>query len=98
MDMATRKKHVRLLEEMKADECQRQSYIPDDKVPIRRYFHSKTNLPMVGGDWDIDSDEDSTTDKWLQDITASVSRNDTCVAGMTIVSLLMCRCTITAAS
>jgi len=81
MDMPTRKKHLRLLEEMGADDDHMKSYVPDDKVPIRQYFHSKTYQPMVGRDWDVDSDEDSTTDQWLQDITTSVSRkkNGTCV-------------------
>lgn len=73
IDVATRKKHVRLLEEMGADQRQVESCIPDDKVPIRQYFHSKTNQVMVGGDWDVDSDDDSTTDQWLHKINASVS-------------------------
>ncbi len=71
--MATRKKHVRLLEEMGADQRQIERYIPDDKIPVRQYFHSRTNQPIVGGDWDIDSDDDSTDDRWLEKVTTSVS-------------------------
>ena len=67
LDVGTRKKHIRLLEEMGANKSQIERYIPDDKVPVRQYFHSKTNQPMVGGDWDIDSDDDSTNDQWLHE-------------------------------
>lgn len=73
LDPATRKKHVRLLQEMGAKENQMENYILDDKVPARQYFHSKTNQLMVGGDWDVDSDDDSTADQWLHKINASVS-------------------------
>jgi hypothetical protein len=72
LDVATRKKKIRLLEEMGADDSHKKSYVPDDKVPIRQYFRSKTYQPMVGGDWEVDSDEDSTTDQWLDEITMSV--------------------------
>lgn len=73
LDSQTRKKHVLLLQEIGADERIRENYVPNDKVPIRQYFHSKTYQPMIGGDWDVDSDEDSTTDKWHRDITSLVS-------------------------
>jgi hypothetical protein len=72
LDVATRKKHVRLLEEMGADQRQIERYIPDDKIPVRQYFHSRTNQPIVGGDWDIDSDDDSTDDRWLEKVTTSL--------------------------
>lgn len=79
LDPATRKKHGRLLEEMGADKYQVENYIMEAKVPVRQYFHSKTNQPMVGGDWDVDSDEDSTSDQWLHKINASVSDTAICV-------------------
>jgi hypothetical protein len=58
---------------MGADQRQIERYIPDDKIPVRQYFHSRTNQPIVGGDWDIDSDDDSTDDRWLEKVTTSVS-------------------------
>lgn len=93
LDVIMRKKHLRLLEEMGADERTRNSFVPDDKVPIRQYFHSKTYQPMIGGDWDVDSDEDSTTDDWLQETTAAVSQNNmlfrTCAAFLHFLTILL---------
>jgi hypothetical protein len=72
LDRAVRRKKARLLEEMGADERDRMRYDLDDKVPIRQYYHSKTKQPMLNGDWDVDSDDDSTDDSWLRQICASV--------------------------
>jgi hypothetical protein len=73
LDRAARKKKARLLEEMGADERDTQRYDLDDKVPIRQYYHSRTKQPMLNEDWDVDSDDDSTDDLWLRQISASVS-------------------------
>lgn len=70
--------NIRALQEMGATERQTSRYIPDEKVPVRQYFHSKTYQPMVGGDWDIDSDEDSTTDEWLKETNAAVRGRALC--------------------
>jgi hypothetical protein len=72
LESAARKKKARLLEEMGADAQDIQRYVLDDKVPIRDYYHSKTKQPMLNGDWDVDSDDDSTDDQWLGQIGASV--------------------------
>lgn len=72
LDRAARRKKARLLEEMGADERDIQRYDLDDKVPIRQYYHSKTKQPVLNGDWDVDSDDDSTDDLWLHQICASV--------------------------
>lgn len=94
LDVATRKKSIRLLEELGADEKSRKSFAPDDKVPIRQYFHSKTCQPMVGGDWDVDSDDDSTTDQWLMDTTTAVSRGNACHGKSTFSTRFLTFCCV----
>jgi hypothetical protein len=68
LDRAARKKKARLLEEMGADARDTEHFVLDDKVPIRAYYHSKTKHPMLNGDWDVDSDDESTDDQWLRQI------------------------------
>jgi len=64
MDAITRRKKTRFLSELGADESVLQNFLPSSDVPIRQYFHSRSNEPMLYGDWDIDSDEED-DERWL---------------------------------
>lgn len=35
-----------------------------DEAPIRQYYRSKTNIPMLEGEWDEDSDDEVAGDLW----------------------------------
>jgi len=64
LDLATRKKKVRLLQENGADSSVARRFVPGDDHPLRQYFHSRTNLPMLEGEWEEDSD-DEPDETWL---------------------------------
>eukprot|EP00546_Thalassionema_frauenfeldii_P011571 CAMPEP_0178926710 /NCGR_PEP_ID=MMETSP0786-20121207/18706_1 /TAXON_ID=186022 /ORGANISM="Thalassionema frauenfeldii, Strain CCMP 1798" /LENGTH=482 /DNA_ID=CAMNT_0020601907 /DNA_START=166 /DNA_END=1614 /DNA_ORIENTATION=+ len=81
MDTATIRKKTRFLTELGADEFTLQHFIPNNNTPIRQYYHSRSNEPMLEGEWDIDSDEED-DENWLvrmseelldefEDVTAS---------------------------
>ena len=42
--------------------------------PIRQYYHTRTNLPMLENEWDVDSD-DCSDDGWLHENSKEV-RNE----------------------
>jgi hypothetical protein len=71
LDLQTRRKKMRLLQELGASTSTIQQFIPTDQVPIRRYFHSRTNAPMLYGDWDVDSD-DEPDETWLNRMSEEV--------------------------
>jgi len=43
-------------------------YEVNGKVPIRQYYHSRTNIPMAEGEWDYDSD-DVPDDAWIHQLS-----------------------------
>jgi len=65
LDPTDRRKKSETLREQGADENAIKRLFPDDEVPIRQYYHSKTNLPMYEGEWDEDSDDDP-DDGWRE--------------------------------
>lgn len=68
LDISTRKKKIKLLEINGNDKKAIMRYLPTGDVPIRQYYHSRTNLPMGKGEWDYDSDEEP-DDSWLHQIS-----------------------------
>ena len=46
-------------------------YTKSNSVPFRQYYHSRTNLPMHGDEWDYDSD-DHPDDNWIHRISEEV--------------------------
>ena len=52
------------LEALRAEIGANNQFIRDDKAPVRQYYHSQTNLPLLEGDWDQDSDEEA-TENWI---------------------------------
>jgi len=72
MDKATRVKKMRLLNEQGAPSSAVTQFQPNSDEPVRQYYHSRTNEPMVDGEWDHDSDEES--DKaWFEKMSEDVS-------------------------
>ena len=71
LDVQTRRKKIRLLQEIGADESVMQQFVPSHKAPLRQYFHSRTNAPMLEGEWDLDSDDES-DDHWLHKMSEAV--------------------------
>jgi hypothetical protein len=71
LDVAQRKKKIRLLEMNGADTEVINRFIPEDKYPIRQYYHSRTTLPMRESEWDVDSD-DEPDETWLHRMSAEV--------------------------
>mmetsp|Transcript_31207 Transcript_31207/g.45689 ORF Transcript_31207/g.45689 Transcript_31207/m.45689 type:complete len:274 (+) Transcript_31207:103-924(+) len=64
LDPAVRKKKAQLLESQQVPIEVITPYLPPNGVtPCRQYYHSKTNLPMLEGDWEVDSDDES-DDVW----------------------------------
>ena len=72
LDLQTRRKKIRLLMEIGADEKTRTQFVPTSKVPIRQYFHSRSNEPMLQGEWDVDSDDEE-DEGWLTKMSEEVS-------------------------
>ena len=58
LDLQTRRKKMRLLLEAGADEQTTLQFVPGSDVPVRQYFHSRSNEPMLPGEWDVDSDDE----------------------------------------
>ena len=70
MDPIIRRRRLLALEANDAPISVISSYLPTDEVPIRQYFHSRTNLPME--EWnDVDSDDES-DDEWLHKMNADL--------------------------
>ena len=63
---------MRLLKMQFADKQTLSRYVPSDDHPTSQYFHSRTKLPMCGGDWEDDSD-DEPDDTWLDQMSEMVS-------------------------
>lgn len=64
LDLQTRRKKMRLLVEAGADEETRLQFVPGSDMPVRQYFHSRSNEPMLPGEWDVDSDDED-DEGWL---------------------------------
>ena len=71
LDLQTRKKKIRLLQEIGAKASIVQSFMPNDTVPLRQYYHSRTNEPMLDGEWGLDSDDEE-DDDWLHQMGEAV--------------------------
>ena len=71
LDVQTRKKKIRLLQEVGAQPSIIQAFVPNDTVPLRQYFHSRTNEPMLDGEWCFDSD-DEPDDDWIHQMAEEV--------------------------
>ena len=70
LDPLVRKRRVTALESNDAPESVISCYLPTDEVPIRQYFHSRTNLPLE--DWNnIDSD-DEPDEEWLHKLNSDL--------------------------
>jgi len=64
LDLQTRRKNMRLLSETGADDSAVKQFLPNSDVPIRQYYHSRSNEPMLEGAWDVDSDDEE-DEEWL---------------------------------
>jgi len=64
LDLPIRKKKIRLLQMNGGNADNISRFVPGDQVPIRQYYHSRTNMPILAGEWDQDSDDDS-NNEWL---------------------------------
>lgn len=71
LDLQTRRKKIRLLQEIGAKASTLQSFMPNDTVPLRQYYHSRTNEPMQEGEWCLDSDDEE-DDDWLHQMGEAV--------------------------
>lgn len=67
LDSATRNKRILALQASDAPASIISAYLPSDKVPIRQYFRSRTNLPMAQDEWMVDSD-DEIDETWLHEM------------------------------
>ena len=71
MDLQTRRKKMRILMEVGADEAKRMHFAPSSEIPVRQYFHSRSNEPMLPGEWDVDSDDEE-DERWLTNMGEQV--------------------------
>ena len=71
LDLPTRRKKMRLMMEIGADEKTRTQFIPTSDVPVRQYFHSRSNEPILQGEWDEDSDDED-DEGWLTKMSEEV--------------------------
>jgi hypothetical protein len=71
LDSATRNKRVLALQASDAPASIISAYLPSEKVPIRQYFHSRTNLPMAQDEWMVDSD-DEIDETWLHEMSSEL--------------------------
>ena len=52
----------------------------DKQIPNRQYYHSRTNLPMLEGDWEMDSD-DEPDEVWLHKMGEEVRGSESFLYG-----------------
>lgn len=71
LDGATRSKRLLALQSSDAPATLISAYLPSDTIPIRQYYHSHTNLPMINDDWMGDSDDDVDED-WVQEMSSEL--------------------------
>ncbi len=71
LDGATRSKRLLALQSSDAPASVTSAYLPSDTIPIRQYYHSHTNLPMINDDWMGDSDDDIDED-WVQEMSSEL--------------------------
>ena len=64
MDIQERKRKAQFLRDQGVGEDTIRRIVPNDQIPVRQYYHSKTNLPMRQGEWAEDSDDES-DDSWI---------------------------------
>jgi len=66
LDLQTRRKRLRQLQDFGAASEVLQPYLPSSTVPIRNYYHCRTYAPMVADDeWEVDSDDEPMDEQWL---------------------------------
>lgn len=58
--------------EVGADEANMKQFECTSEVPVRQYFHSRANEPMLEGEWDVDSDDEE-DEGWLTKMSEEVS-------------------------
>ena len=63
---------MRLLSEIGAGEDAMKQFVVTSDLPVRQYFHSRSNEPMLEGEWDVDSDDEE-DDGWLIKMSEEVS-------------------------
>jgi len=71
LDAGTRNKRLLALQASDAPASIISAYLPSDNVPMRQYFHSRTNLPMSHGEWMVDSD-DEIDETWLHEMSSEL--------------------------
>ena len=72
LDSAVRRKKIRILKQSGADNDTISRFVRSDKIPVRQYYRSRSNVLMQENDWECDSDEDS-DEGWLQRYSQEVS-------------------------
>ena len=70
VDAVVRRKRLLALQSNNAPASAISSYLPTDQVPIRQYFHSRTNLPLE--DWNSDDSDDEPDDEWLHKMSSDL--------------------------
>ena len=63
IENSIRKRKLNILKKYGADKDTISRFIRSDQIPIRQYYHSRTNLPLSQYGWEHDSDDDS-DDEW----------------------------------
>ena len=63
---------MQLLMDAGADEETIMQFVPGSDTPVRQYFHSRSNEPMLPGEWDVDSDNEE-DEGWLTSMSEMVS-------------------------
>ena len=71
LDAGSRNKRLLALQASNAPASIISAYLPSDTVPMRQYFHSRTNLPMSHGEWMVDSD-DEIDETWLHEMSSEL--------------------------
>ena len=70
VDAAVRRRRLLALQSNNAPASAISSYLPTDRVPIRQYFHSRTNLPLE--DWNSDDSDDEPDEEWLHKMSSDL--------------------------
>ncbi|KAL3771697.1 hypothetical protein ACHAWO_008339 [Cyclotella atomus] len=70
MDPVVRRRRLLALETNDAPASVISSYLPTDQVPVRQYYHSRTNLPLE--DWNSVDSDDEPDEEWLHKMSADM--------------------------
>lgn len=71
LDSTTRRRRLLALQAKDASASAISAYLASDTMPIRQYYHPRSNQPLTSKDWEYDSDGEP-DDEWLDKLSSDL--------------------------